>query len=166
MNMRTTFTLITFAAVFAGSSATAEARLPFPPSVDWPFGEYRTCLGYAGKRTFKRPLTEYSVERLASVGQGADKQYVVGNWSDPILSEQIIAAHEFTIEQCRLRKLGKSFSKDCPLGNLSRDEAVEIVGADNDEYWSNPSSNLQALKKAQQDRLEALRPVIEEACGP
>ena len=166
MKSRTTFALITLTATLLASSASAEARLPFPPNVDWTFGEYRTCLGYSGVRAFKKPLKEYGVEQLANAGQGADQQYVVGNWTDAILNEQVIAAHEFAIEQCRLRKADEAFSTECPLGNLSREAAIELVGANQDDFWSKPSSELKSLKETQQDRLEALRPVIEEACGP
>ena len=73
MKSRTTFALITLTATLLGSSASAEARLPFPPNVDWTFGEYRTCLGYSGVRAFKKPLKEYGGEQLANAGQGADQ---------------------------------------------------------------------------------------------
>lgn len=165
MNMRNTFILTTFATGFAASTASAEARLAFAPEVDWTFGEYRTCLGYSGVRAINQPLKKFGMEQLAKAGQGADAQFVVGNWTDAILSEQVIAAHEFAVEQCRLRKAGKAFSTECPLGNLSRDAAIELVGADQTEFWANPSRELAELKKSQQDRLEALRPLIEEACG-
>ena len=88
------------------------------------------------------------------------------NWSVVILNEQVIAAHEATIEQCNLRKSGETFSTECPLGGLSREDAAQKVGADQDEFWTQPSDNLAALKKEQRTRLEALRPAIEEACGP
>lgn len=165
MKNQTTFALTIATALFA-SSTSAEISYFSEPDVDWTFGEYRTCLGYSGVRGFKKPLKEFGVAQLAHAGQGAEQQYVVGNWTDAILNEQIIAAHEFAIEQCRLRKAGETFNTECPLGNLSREAAMEIVGADQDEFWSKPSSELQSLKNAQQERLEALRPAIEEACRP
>ncbi len=166
MKIRFAISASLIATTVLATTALAEVSYFFEPEVDWTFGEYRACLGYSGVRAFKKPLKEYGVEQLENAGQGADKQYVVGNWTDAILNEQIIAAHESAIEQCRLRKADEAFSTECPLGNLSREAAIELAGADQDDFWSKPSSELNSLKETQQERLEALRPVIEEACGP
>ncbi|WP_282170917.1 hypothetical protein [Ruegeria atlantica] len=166
MKLRTTFTLtIAAAAIFAGA-ASAQVKLRPTPNVDWPFGDYRTCLGYTGVNEFSKQYVADDQERMAEAGQPADKQYLVTNWSVVILNEQIIAAHEYTVEQCKLRKAGDEYNSECPLGNMSRTSAMELVSADNAEFWNQPSSQHSTLKKEQKVRLNNLGPSLAEACGP
>ncbi|WP_170766316.1 hypothetical protein [Ruegeria lacuscaerulensis] len=166
MKLRSTLILTIAAAAIISGAASAQVKLRPSPKVGMPFGEYRKCLGYSGAREYGRQFVKDDQARMAEAGQSADKQPLVTNWSVVILNEQVIAAHEATIEQCNLRKSGETFSTECPLGGLSREDAAQKVGADQDEFWTQPSDNLAALKKEQRTRLEALRPAIEEACGP
>lgn len=166
MKFRTTFTLtIAVAAVLTGA-ASAQVKLRPTPNVDWPFGEYRVCFGNTGINNVAKQFVDEDQARMADAGQPADKQYLVNNWSVAILNEQIIAAHEYTAEQCRLRKAGEEFDTECPLGNMSRTAAMNVVGADKPEFWSQPSSQKADLKKEQKARLNNLGPVLQEACGP
>ncbi|WP_298937677.1 hypothetical protein [uncultured Ruegeria sp.] len=161
----TTLIAVMFSSV-TPAMADVEINWVPKPQVDWPFGTYRTCLGYAGKQKVGGPLDEYAVTRMRAVGQGPQQLFVRNNWSDAILNEQLIDAVEYTIEQCRLRKAGESFDKTCPLGSLTLEEAVSRVGADKDEFWSRASSHLGPLKTDQQTRFDALKPELVEACGP
>ena len=166
MKFRTTFTLTIAATAVLSVAASAQVKLRPTPNVEWPFGDYRTCLGYTGVNEFSKQFVADDQERMAEAGQPADKQYLVTNWSVMILNEQIIAAHEYTVEQCQLRKAGDEFNSECPLGNMSRTSAMELVGADKPKFWNQSSSQHSKLKKEQKVRLNNLGPSLAEACGP
>lgn len=165
MKNRSLTLVCALATLMTAAAAQAEIRLRPQAGINWPFGEYRHCFGYTPMSDFRRPNVKADQARMAKVGQGAMQQYVANLWSDPIVNEQIIAAHELTLTQCQLRNEGKPYSTECPLGSLSREEAMALVGADEDKYWASDLALLEPLKKEQQQRFDALKPALQEACS-
>ncbi|WP_300074078.1 hypothetical protein [uncultured Ruegeria sp.] len=165
MKNRSLTLVCALATLVTASAAQAEIRLRPQAGINWPFGEYRHCFGYSAMSDLESSYIKADQARMAKVGQGAQQQYVANLWSDPILNMQIIVAHELTLIQCQLRKEGKPYSTECPLGSLAREDAMAMVGADEDDYWASDPALLEPLKKEQQQMFDALKPTLQDTCG-
>ncbi len=145
--------------------ATAEIRLFPPVQIKWPFGEYYSCLGPRATQQFKKKMGAEYVSTITESRRLA-MQNGTGNIKlDAILNEHILAAHEFTLNQCKRRGQGRVFSTECPLGVLSNREAVSSIGRKKNRYWTVEANRADLLRRAQQDHLEALLPRLISECG-